>query len=86
MEQPCIFYRQLRILGVECADILRRQFCVCMRVNGYINTGLLLSQEIQRLHINIPINQDNFLCSLLDQVGKQDKSIINLSVKKQFLV
>ena len=82
MEQLCIFYSQLRILGVECADILCRQFCVCMCVNDYISTGLLLGQKVQRFHINIPINQDDFLCRLPDQAGKKGERIIDLPVEK----
>ena len=86
MEQLCKFYRQLRILGVECGDVRICQFCIFMCVNGYINTRLLLGQKVQRFHINIPVNQDNLLCRLLGQVSKQSESIINLSVKKQLLV
>ena len=86
MKHLRLLYRQCRILCIEINHIpvCKRRTCIC--INLHINAGILLCQNVQRIHIYIPVNQDNLAGSFSDDGYDQAERIINLTVKEYLLL
>ena len=82
MENRRFLHRQRCILRIEFADILFAERCVRVCIASHIDDAFLLCQQIQRIDINIAIDQDDFLISFLNNGNQQTESIaIPCSVK-----
>ena len=77
--------RQCRVLCVKVGCIGIGQPCAGVSVNLYINACVLLCQNIQRIHIHITIDQNDFLLRFLDNGRDQVEGIVNLTVKENLL-
>ena len=52
-------HRQCRVLGIKIGCVSIGKLCARIGINLHINAVFLLCQNVQSIHIYIPVNQDN---------------------------
>ena len=86
MEYLRLLHRQRWILCIEIGGICISQPCIRICKNLHVNAGVLLCQNVQRIYINISVNQDYFFLRLLDNRCDQAERIIDLAIKEYLLL
>lgn len=86
MEYLRPLHLQYWILCIEISRIPVRKLCARICIYFHTNTIMLLSQNVQRIHIDISVDKDYLILCFLDDRCDQAERIIDLSVEKIFLL